>query len=195
MTDKAFKLFFLLDVVIFMEFVDVVGLRKSVRSYSSQEVEAEKIIKILEAARLAPSWANKQCCKYIVVKDKTKIEAMASLLNSWLKQAPAIVAACADPKDSGSRNGMDYFLVDVGISMQQLVLAATDLGLGTCWIGAFDEGKIKKLLGVPENVKVVALTPIGYPADKEGVGGKLVKTLIGGGKRKPLEDMVHWDKW
>ncbi len=178
-----------------MEFIDVVTARKSVRSYSSQEIEEETLNRILEAARLAPSWANKQCCKYIVVKDKAKIDAMASMLNSWLKQAPVIVAACADPKDSGARNGMDYFLVDVGISMQQLVLAATDLGLGTCWIGAFDEAKIKKILGVPEAVKVVALTPIGYPAEKEGFGGKLAKTLIGSGKRKPLEEMVHWDKW
>ncbi len=178
-----------------MEFMDVVSARKSVRSYSSQEVEEEKLTKILEAARLAPSWANKQCCKYIVVKDKAKIEAMASMLNSWLKQAPVIVAACADPKDSGSRNSMDYFLVDVGISLQQLVLTATAFGLGTCWIGAFDEAKIKKLLDVPANVKVVALTPIGYPADKEGFGGKLVKTLVGSGKRKPLDEMVHWDKW
>jgi nitroreductase len=178
-----------------MEFMDAVANRKSCRSYSSQEVEEEKLNKILEAARLAPSWANKQCCKYIVVKDKAKIEAMAGVLKSWMKQVPVVVAACADPKDSGSRNGIDYFLVDVGISMQQLILAATDFGLGTCWIGAFDEAKIKKLLDVPANVKVVALTPIGYPADKEGFGGKLAKTLIGSGKRKPFEDMVHWDKW
>ena len=120
---------------------------------------------------------------------------MAGVLKSWLKPVPIIVAACADPKDSGSRNGMDYFLVDVGISMQQLVLAATDLGLGTCWIGAFDEAKTKKMLDVPENVKIVALTPIGYPADKEGFGSKLVKTLVGSEKRKPLKEMVHWNKW
>jgi len=178
-----------------MQFMDVVTARKSVRSYSNQEVEEEKLNKILEAARLAPSWANKQCCNYIVVKDKAKIEKMAGVLKSWLKPVPIIVAACADPKDSGSRNGMDYFLVDVGISMQQLVLAATDLGLGTCWIGAFDEAKTKKMLDVPENVKIVALTPIGYPADKEGFGSKLVKTLVGSEKRKPLKEMVHWNIW
>jgi nitroreductase len=129
------------------------------------------------------------------VKDKTKIGALAGTLRAWLKQAPVVAVACADPKGSGSHDGMDYYLIDVGISMQQLILAATNFGFGTCWIGSFDEAKIKKTLGVPDNVKVVAMTPIGYPAEKEGVGNKLIKTLIGSDKRKPLEDMVHWDKW
>ena len=90
---------------------------------------------------------------------------------------------------------MNYYLVDVGISMQQLVLAATDLELGTCWIGAFDETKIKKTLEIPENIKVVAMTPVGYPSDKEGLGSKLIKTMVGGGKRKPLAEIVHREKW
>jgi nitroreductase len=79
--------------------------------------------------------------------------------------------------------------------MQQLVLAATDLGLGTCWIGAFDEAKVKKLLQVPENVKVVALTPLGYPAEKEGLRGKLARRFVAADKRKPIEAMVHREKW
>ena len=178
-----------------MEFMDVVATRKSVRNYADKPVEEEKLVKVLEAARLAPSWANKQCCKYIVVKDKTKIQELAGGLNGWLKEAPIIVVACADPKDSGDRNGKNYFLVDVGISMQQLVLAATDVALGTCWIGAFDEVKIKKALEIPENIKVVALTPIGYPAVKEGLGSKLRKTIIGSGKRKPLAEIIHLEKW
>jgi nitroreductase len=178
-----------------MEFMDVVAARKSVRSYLDKPVEEEKLKEILEAARLAPSWANKQCCKYIVVKDKAKIEALAGTYRTWLKQAPVVVVACADPKDSGSHDGMDYYLIDVGISLQQLILAATNLGLGTCWIGSFGEAKIKKALEVPDGVKVVAMTPIGYPADKEGVGTKIGKTYLGSAKRKPLEDMVHWEKW
>jgi nitroreductase len=178
-----------------MEFMDVIVARTSVRSYADKPVEEEKLSKVLEAARLAPSWANKQCCRYIVVKDKAKIQELAGGLNGWLKQVPVIVVACADPKDSGDRNGMNYFLVDVGISMQQLVLAATDVELGTCWIGAFDEAKIKKALGIPENIKVVAMTPLGYSADKEGLGSKLRKTAIGSGKRKPLAEIVHQEKW
>ncbi len=90
---------------------------------------------------------------------------------------------------------MKYFLVDVGIAMQQLVLAATNLDLGTCWIGAFDEAKVKKALQAPVNIKVVAMTPLGYPAEKEGVGSKLIKTVIGSAKRKPLKDIIHYEKW
>jgi nitroreductase len=89
---------------------------------------------------------------------------------------------------------MDYYLVDVGISMEHLILAATDLGLGTCWIGGFDEAKVKKVLGVPENMKVVALTPVGYPTD-EGLRGKMIKRLIGSANRKSLSEIVHHDKW
>ncbi|MCW4003913.1 MAG: nitroreductase family protein [Candidatus Bathyarchaeota archaeon] len=177
-----------------MEFMDVVTARKSVRDYTDKPVEEEKLTQLLEAARLAPSWANKQCCRYIVVKDKAKIQEVAGGFIGWLKQAPVLVVACADPKDSGSRNGMDYYLVDVGISMQQLILAATDLGLGTCWIGGFDEGKVRKALGIPENVRVVALTPIGYPANA-GLKSKLIKKLAGTDKRKPLSDIIHKEKW
>ena len=177
-----------------MDFIDVITARKSVRGYSDKPVEEEKLSKVLEIARLAPSWANKQCCRYIVVKDKTKIQELSGNFG-WLKQAPVVVVACADPKDSGDRNGMNYYLVDVGISMQQLVLAATAMDLGTCWVGAFDETKVKKALQIPENIKVVAMTPIGYPADKEGISSKLIKTVIGAGKRKPLTEIVHQEKW
>ena len=175
--------------------MDVVASRKSVRDYADKAVEDEKLSKIVEAARMAPSWANKQCCQYVVVKDKGKIAELSSFLIPWLKNAPVVLAACADPKDSGSRNGMDYYLVDVAISLQQLILAATALGLGTCWIGAFDEAKVKKALEIPENIKVVALTPIGYPAEKESVRSKISKAFIGSAKRKPIEELVHWEKW
>ena len=74
-------------------------------------------------------------------------------------------------------------------------MTATNLGLGTCWLGAFDEAKVKKALEIPENIKVVALTPIGYPAEKESVRSKLSKAFIGSAKRKPIEELVHWEKW
>jgi len=179
--------------VVVMEFMNVVSARRSVRGYA--EVEEKKLVKILEAARLAPSWANRQYCRYVVVKDKSKKEELFGGVNPWLRQAPVVLAACADPADSGSRNGMIYYLVDAGISMQQLILAATDLGLGTCWIGAFDEGEVKNLLEVPENVKVVALTPVGYPAEKERLRSKLARKFVAADKRKPIEEVVHREKW
>ena len=177
-----------------MEFADVVNTRKSVRDYTDKEVEDDKLTQILEAARWAPSWANKQCSTYILVKDKKKIAELASMFMGWIKQAPAVIVACADPKASGQRNGMDYYLVDVGIAMQQLVLAATSLGLGTCWIGGFDESKVKQALSVPDNIKVVALTPVGYPAEA-GLKSKVLRTTVKADKRKPLEELVHKEKW
>ena len=97
-----------------MKFLEVIKSRRSIRNYSNQAVEDEKLDEILESARLAPSWANKQCWSFIVIKDKKMIEALSksAFVNKWLKKAPVIIVACGDPKLSGSRNGMDYFLVD-----------------------------------------------------------------------------------
>ncbi len=178
-----------------MEFMDVVFARKSVRSYSDQPVEQEKLDKFLEAARWAPSWANKQCTQYIVVTDKDKITQLAGESRGWLKQVPLILVACADPKSSGNHDGMDYYLVDVGISMQQLVLAATSLGLGTCWIGAFKEDRVKQVLAIPEGIKVVAYTPLGYPTGKEEDFEQRIKAAVNATNRKPMDELVHKEKW
>ena len=178
-----------------MEFMDVIRTRKSTRSYIDKDVEEEKINQMFEAARLAPSWANKQCWNYVVVSDKEKIQKLAAgIINSWMKNTAIVIVACADPKKSGSKNGMDYYLVDVAISMEHLVLAATNLGLGTCWIGGFDETKVKTILNIPEKIKVVAMTPIGYSSD-EGIRNKLARKVIRADTRKALEDMVHFNKW
>lgn len=178
-----------------MEFIDVIRSRKSVRSYKNEDVEEEKLKQILEAARLAPSWANKQCWRYIIVNDKEKIQKLASgIINSWMKSAKIVVVACADPKNSGTRNEMDYYLVDVAISMQHLVLAATDLGLGTCWIGGFDETKVKKILEIPEKIKVVAMTPVGYPSEPR-MRDRISRKIIRSDSRKSLQDMVYYNTW
>ncbi len=182
-----------------MDFADLVKVRKSIRRYSEKDVEQEKLDKIMEAARLAPSWANKQCWNYVVVRDKAVLEQITSkgvgMLLTWLKKAPVIIVACANPKDSGRRNGIEYYLVDIGISMEQLVLQAADLGLGTCWIGWFDEKEMKRILGVPEEYKVVALTPVGYPAEDGGILARVRKSFVGGSTRKSMEEIVHKDKW
>lgn len=90
---------------------------------------------------------------------------------------------------------MDYYLVDIGISMEHIMLQAADLGLGTCWIGWFDEKEMRRILGIPENIKVVAFTPLGYPVDDSGMRTKLTKFFVGSAKRKPLEEIVHKEKW
>lgn len=181
-----------------MEFTDVVKLRRSVRKFRTQEVENEKIEQILECARLAPSWANKQCWSFVIVKNKEKIKLLskaAGVVNIWLKKAPIIIVACGDPRLSGIRNGIEYFIVDVAIAMEHLILAAADLGLGSCWIGAFDEDRIKEVLEIPNNIRVVAITPFGYPAKKVGMQENITRVILRSQKRKPLSEIVHYDKW
>ncbi len=180
-----------------MEFESVIRSRESIRDFSDKKVEDEKINFVLECARLAPSWTNKQCWQFIVVKDKKIIKDLSktSIINRWLKNVPVIIVACGNPKQSGFRNGIEYFIVDVSIALEHLVLAATDKGLGTCWIGGFNGKKVKEILEIPENIRVVALTPLGYPAEKKRFAGKLGKIVIQSKKRKSLDKMIHIDKW
>lgn len=172
-----------------MEVLEAIKKRRSIRKYQTKPVENEKINHVLEAARLAPSAANKQPCHFIVV---TKPEARESLRaaykpeRQWLMQAPAIVVACVDPKKSWKRNdGEEYWKVDAAIAMQNLVLASTELGLGTCWIATFNEKAAKKALNIPEHIRVVAMTPLGYPDEEKGSVTD----------RKPLNEIVHYEKW
>jgi len=180
-----------------MEFEGVIKTRASIRDYLDKPVEDEKINFVLECARLAPSWANRQCWHFIVVKDKKSIEDLSktSIINRWLKGVPVIIVACGDPQKSGSRNGIDYFIVDVSIALENLVLGATSAGLGTCWIAGFDEKKVKEILLIPEAIRVVALTPLGYPSEKNRFVGKLIKFVTQGKKRKSLDKIVHENKW
>lgn len=184
-----------------MDFFEVIQRRKSYRNFSSQPVEQEKIIKVLESARLAPSWQNRQCWRFIVVQNKDTIKKIGQLrplnynINFFLRNVPVIVVACANPKDSGHRAGLSYFLVDTAIAMEHLILAATDLGLVTCWIGAFDEPMIKDLLKIPEEVRIVALTPLGYPAEKPNVIDKVSKIVAKGANRKSLDEIAYFEKW
>jgi nitroreductase len=180
-----------------MEFKDVITNRSSVRAYQKTSIEDEKIEYVLNCARQAPSWANTQCWRYIIITDSETIKALAkaSVINRWLKQAPCIIVACADTTISGNKNDIEYYTVDVAIAFEHLILAATDVGLGTCWIGGFNEKKIKDILGIPPRVKVVAMTPLGYPTEKQSTSDKVKKTLIRSTSRKSLAELVHKEKW
>lgn len=167
-----------------MEFMDVVRKRRSVREYKPNPVPEEDIEYVLEAARLAPSWANSQCWKFIVVTDETLKEKVAKAGNRWIAQAPVLIAACADPSKPGTKGDQEYYMLDIGIAMEHLILAATDKGLGTCWIGAFDEKTAKEALNVPEKIRVVAITPLGYP-----------KITPGPKSRKSLEEITAYNKY
>ncbi len=150
-----------------MEFYDVIRSRYSVRSYKSDPVEEEKLQRILEAARLAPTAANRQSFQLIVVHTQGKEEELKKIYSkSWFIQAPLAIFACGLPKDNWvRRDGKNYNDVDVAIVMDHLILAAANEGLGTCWIGAFNPDETRKLLKLSDAIEPIAITPLGYPND------------------------------
>ncbi len=152
-----------------MEFQEVIAGRRSIRKYKPDPVEKEKLRAILEAGRLAPSWKNLQCWQFIVVetpegKEKV-IEAFAedNPGKKALASAPVLIVICGDPKASGDQDDKDYYLVDLGIAFEHVILAAHNLGLGTCFMGLFKEAILKENLNVPDGWRVVGVTPVGYP--------------------------------
>lgn len=167
-----------------MEFMDVITERRSIRKFKPDPVPQEDIDYVLNAARLAPSWANTQCWEFVVVTHSGTIEELAEAGNAWLEQAPVIIVACADPTRPGTKGDQEYYMLDIGIAMEHLILAATDRGLGTCWIGAFDEQIVKSVLNVPEAIRVVASTPLGYPDE-----------VPGSQERKTLDEITHNERY
>ncbi|RLI12644.1 nitroreductase [Candidatus Bathyarchaeota archaeon] len=170
-----------------MNVFDAIRTRRSIRKYLNKPVEREKLSKILEAARLSPSAANCQPWRFIVVTDqKIKEELRAAYDEDWFVSAPVIIVGCALPSEAWVRSdGEEYWKVDLAIAMQNLILEAWDLGLGTCWIGAFREDEVKRILGIPDEARVVALAPLGYPAEEKDPVTK----------RKPLEEIVSYNYW
>ncbi len=176
----------------FKNFLDLVAKRKSIRSYKNIEIEKEKLDYVLEAFRLAPSAKNLQPWKLVIVTDEAiKRELVPACKNqASISEAPVVIVACAKEEEAygiayGMMGGyMNSFPVDLGIAFEHIMLAATEQGLGTCWIGAFNEKAVKEVIGVPENVRVVALTPIGYPNEP----GR-------DRSRKPIEEIVSHNKY
>ena len=173
---------------------DAIVTRKSVRNFEDVPVEEEKLTRCLEAARLAPSWANKQCWSFVVVQGRQNVENLG-IVPINIKNAPALIVACGDPEKSGNMDEKPYFMVDVAIAVEHIILEAWEQGLGTVWVGGFRESKVRTALGIPENIKVVALVPIGYPAGRDTIGMMLAKKIMGLGNRKELKEIVHYGKW
>ena len=169
-----------------MEFFDLIKKRYSVRAYQSKPVEQEKLQKVLEAANLAPTAANRQPFKIIVIHTKGKEAELKRIYHrDWFSQAPYVIGICAVKSEAWARmDEKNYADVDTTIVMDHLILAAADLGLGTCWIAAFDPGAAREILGLPDDVELVAFTPLGYPADEWRVK-----------KRKSLGEIVRYEKW
>jgi len=146
-----------------MDVFEVIRTRRSVRKYRPEPIPDEKMNMILEVARLAPSAGNRQPWRFVLVQDADRKKAVAKAANDqmFLSDAAVIVTAVADPEGSAAWHEKDTM-----IALEHMVLAATALGYGTCWIGAFDEDAIKHLLKIPARMKIVALLPIGVPDEK-----------------------------
>ncbi|MDW8045203.1 MAG: nitroreductase family protein [Nitrososphaerota archaeon] len=169
-----------------MNVLDVIKMRRSIRRYKPDPVEREKLVSVLEAARLAPSARNMQPWHFIVTKPEVKEKLRMAYNREWFIKAPVIIVACADPSRAWVRaDGEEYWKVDVAIALQNLVLKATEEGLGTCWIAAFDEKAVKEVLNIPPHIRVVAMTPLGYPDEARGPVTD----------RKSLEEIVHYESW
>ncbi|HXL02495.1 MAG TPA: nitroreductase family protein [Candidatus Atribacteria bacterium] len=148
-----------------MDFKELIQTRRSVRKFRAEEVEEEDLREILEAARLAPSAINLQPWKFIVIKNdkKKRLIAQAAGGQEFVGEAPVVIVACATGRGGFIGGYMESWPVDVAISVTHLLLAAWDRGLGTCWVGDFDEEKIKEICEIPPEVRVVAIVPVGYP--------------------------------
>lgn len=159
-----------------MEIFDVIKTRRSIRSYKPDQIADDKLNKVLDAARLAPSAANRQPFKFIVIKNaETKKGLMPAYTKEWFWEAPVIICACTVPNLAWVReDGKNYAEVDVAIAMDHLVLAATGEGLGTCWVAAFKALFIKENLlnCIDENLEPIALTPLGYPKEMPEARGR-----------------------
>jgi len=169
-----------------MEIIKAIEKRYSVRRYQKRPVEGEKLLRVLEAARLAPSAGNRQEWRFVIVQEEEKRRALAEAANNqgFVAEAPVVIAACAVNTEHIMPCGLPSFSIDVAIALEHIALQATEEGLGTCWIGAFDEAKVKKILGIPQEVRVVQLMPLGYPADAP-------RAKV----RKPLREIVMRENW
>ncbi len=178
------------EMILRMDFHDVVRTRRSVRSYRSDDIPEEVLSRVLEAVRIAPSGSNRQPWRFIIVKDEEVKQRLVPACNgqSWIADAPVVIVACGQDihYNRGGYMGEMSVLVDVSIAFTHLILAARAEGLGTCWIGAFNNSEVKKILGVPEDFNVVAVTPLGYPE------GQPFKEP---GSRKSLREITSTDKF
>ena len=168
-----------------MEFIEVIKRRYSVRSYRSDPVTDEMLAQVLEAARLAPTAANRQPFKIIVIHTKGREAELQPIYPSeWFTQAPILICVCSVP-DRGweSHDGKNYADVDAAIVMDLLVLAAVNLSLGTCWVAAFDAPTARRILNIPDEWEPIAFTPLGFPHSQPKP-----KT------RRPLSELVVYDR-
>ena len=169
-----------------MEVMEAIRLRRSIRGYKDKPVEEEKLNIILESARLSPSARNQQERKFIVVRDQETRQKLVDVAfgQKFVGQAPVVIVACATKTSHIMPCEEPSYPIDIAIAVDHITLSAVEQGLGTCWIGAFSQDGVKKLLNIPENVRVVALLPLGYP-----------EAIPDPRPRKSIDEIVAYEKW
>jgi len=166
----------------FMSLIDYILTRRSIRRYETKDIPEVVLQQILEAGRQAPSAVNRQPIRFVVVKDHDVLKNLCdNLITRFVKTAPVAIVGCADVKSLLTGK---WAVVDATIAMQNMVIAAWTLGVGSCWIGACNEGKVKDLLDIPDKWKVVALITFGYPAEQPKPR-----------KKKPFEELFSFNKF
>ncbi len=169
-----------------MDTFETIKERRSVRGWQAREVEEEKLTQVIEAGRLAPSASNRQEWKFVVVRDQELRRKLTEAAHGqdFVGEAPVVIVACAVEHAHVMSCGHPSHLVDVTIAVDHMTLAARELGLGTCWIGAFDQPKVREILGIPRTVEVIALLPLGYP-----------KSWPAARPRRSMKEVACYDKW
>ena len=170
-----------------MDVYEAIKVRKSVREFVNQDIPEETLLRLLGAARLAPSASNRQEWRFVVVRDleTRKKLAVAARNQTFVGEAPVVLACCAETDEHMMPCGQLCYPIDMAIAMDHLSLCAAAEGLGTCWIGAFDEARVKEILGIPADIRVVELMPVGYPKNPAPVSKS----------RMPLDKMVKRERW
>ncbi|MCJ2520089.1 MAG: nitroreductase family protein [Candidatus Thermoplasmatota archaeon] len=173
-----------------MDVFEAIRGRRSVRAYRDKEVSEDLVDRIFSAAVMAPSAGNLQAWEFVVVRDQKRKEelAQAALDQGFIASAPLVIAVCANRTRSAQRYGARgadlYCIQDCAVATQNLLLAAYDLRLGTCWVGAFDEAAVSQILQIPNDVRPMALIPLGYPAERPDSPSRL-----------PLERVLHFERY
>ncbi|MDP4180384.1 MAG: nitroreductase family protein [Bacillota bacterium] len=172
-----------------MDIFDIIKKRVSVRAYKKDPIDIDTVRRLIEYACMAPSWGNKQCWRFIIVDSNVEKNLLGKasgqpIIAQACIDAPYVVALCANTKESGVKNGVEYYAFDSALAMENLVLAAEAEGLATCIVGWFDEKVVKGILNIPKDIKVLAFTPLGF-------SGEIPKPST----RKKLEQVVYYNSW
>jgi len=160
--------------------------RRSIRAYDPRDVEEEKLLRVLESGRLSPSAGNRQERRFVIIRDSKRRQLLSEAARGqkFVAEAPVVIAACSVETEYIMACGQHAYPIDTAIAVDHMTLAAVEEGLGTCWIGAFDENKVKEILDIPGSVRVVSLLTLGYPS-----------SIPRPTPRKNLDEIVMHEKW